>query len=86
MSNTTTSNAAGLEVVVFEPESGPAPLLRPRPSHTRHERLTLGVWQQVYRTAPAEPADRDRVRYVPDGFRLYRSERGDLFGVREFAT
>ena len=79
-----TNTTSGLEIIAFEPESGPAPLLRPRPSHTRHERLTLGVWQQVYRTAPAEPADRDRVRYVPDGFRLYRSEGGGLFGVREY--
>ena len=84
MSNTST----GLEIVLFEPESGPAPgpapLLRPRPSRTRHERLTLATWQQVYRTAPAEQSDRDRVRYVPDGFRLYRSEGGGLFGVREY--
>ena len=85
MSNTT-SNTSGLEIIAFEPESGPGPaaLLRPRPQPTRHERLTLGVWQQIYRTAPAEQSDRDRVRYVPDGFRLYRSEGGGLFGVREY--
>ena len=79
-----TNTTSGLEIIAFEPESGPAALLRPRPSRTRHERLTLGVWQQVYGTAPAEPADRDRVRYVPEGFALYRAEGGGLFGVREY--